>query len=165
MKSLFRLLMASVLLSTLVGSQANAALSHVESYKLNSSQTLTVTLNKGSSVWLKATVLDGVFASIFSQSASVGSLLGSLPGSSTTEGILGTLFKKRGSFTLAPTAGTTASVSIYGKTGSYSTKLTTLAAVPEPETYALLALGLVGLGVTAKRKKGREAQQNAQAVA
>lgn len=164
MKSLFRLLMASVLLSTLVGSQANAALSHVESYKLNSSQTLTVTLNQGSSVLLKATVLDGVFASIFSKNSSVGFVLLSLPGSNTTRALLGTLLNG-GSFSVTPTSGATATISLVGLTGRYSTNLTTLPAVPEPETYALLALGLVGLGVTAKRKKGREAQQNAQAVA
>lgn len=164
MKSLFRLLMASVLLSTLVGSQANAAVFHVENYKLNSSQRLTVTLNKWSSVLLTTTVLDGAFASAFSQSSSVGSVLVSLPGSSTTRALLGTLFEG-GSFSITPTSGATASISLVGLTGRYSTNLTTLSAVPEPETYALLALGLVGLGVTAKRKKGREARQNSRAMA
>lgn len=161
MKSLFRLLVASMLLSSLFGGNANAA---VTSVVLNSNQSLSVNLGKFSSVWMSVTVSNGVFSQLFSKTTSVGSLLASFPGSGTTAGVLGTLFKN-GSFTLSPVAGTTASINLYGITGSYSTKLTTLAAVPEPETYALLALGLVGLGVTAKRKKGREAQQNAQAVA
>jgi hypothetical protein len=161
MKSLFRLLMASVLLSTLVGSQANAALVQVDSYELNDSQTLTVTLSKGSSVWLKATVLDGVFASIFSQSASVGSVLFTLPGRSTTAGSLFTFFKS-GSFSVTPTSGATASISLVGLTGRYSTNLTTLSAVPEPETYALLALGIAGL-VLRRRRQDQQASLTAAA--
>lgn len=153
MKSLFRLLVASMLLSSLFGGNANAA---VTSVVLDSNQSLSVNLGKFTSVWLSVTVVDGAFKQIFSQTSSVGSLLGSLPGSSTTAGILGTLFKN-GSFTLAPTAGTTASVSIYGITGSYSTNLKTLAAVPEPETYALIAFGIAGLLLNRRRRNNAQA--------
>lgn len=153
MKSLFRLLVASMLLSSLFGGNANAA---VTSVVLNSNQSLSVNLGKFTSVWLSVTVVDGAFKQMFSQTSSVGSFLGSLPGSSTTAGILGTLFKS-GSFTLATTAGNTATVSIYGITGSYSTKLTTLAAVPEPETYALIAFGIAGLALSRRRQKNAQA--------
>ena len=160
MKSLFRLLVASMLLSTLFTGHANAA---VTSVVLKSNQSLTVTLGKLSSVLLSVKVIDGAFNQIFTKTTSVGSLLANWPGSKTTSGALFTWLSS-GSFTLTPTIGSKATVTLWGLTGTYTTKLTTLSPVPEPETYALLALGLVGLGVTAKRKKGREAQQNAQAL-
>lgn len=153
MKSLFRLLVASMLLSSLFGGNANAA---VTSVVLNSNQSLSVNLGKFSSVWMSVTVSNGVFSQLFSKTTSVGSLLASFPGSGTTAGVLGTLFKN-GSFTLSPVAGTTASINLYGITGSYSTKLTTLAAVPEPETYALIAFGIAGLALSRRRQKNAQA--------
>ena len=153
MKSLFRLLVASMLLSSLFGGNANAA---VTSVVLNSNQSLSVNLGSFSSVWMSVTVSNGVFSQLFSKTTSVGSLLANLPGSGTTAGVLGTLFKN-GSFTLSPVAGTTASINLYGITGSYSTKLTTLAAVPEPETYALIAFGIAGLALSRRRQKNAQA--------
>ena len=153
MKSLFRLLVASMLLSSLFGGNANAA---VTSVVLNSNQSLSVNLGSFSSVWMSVTVSNGVFSQLFSKTTSVGSLLASFPGSGTTAGVLGTLFKN-GSFTLSPVAGTTASINLYGITGSYSTKLTTLAAVPEPETYALIAFGIAGLALSRRRQKNAQA--------
>ena len=153
MKSLFRLLVASMLLSSLFGGNANAA---VTSVVLNSNQSLSVNLGSFSSVWMSVTVSNGVFSQLFTKTSSVGSLLASFPGSGSTVGVLGTLFKN-GSFSLTPTAGTTASINLYGITGSYSTQLTTLAAVPEPETYALIAFGIAGLVLSRRRQQSAQA--------
>lgn len=161
MKSLFRLLVASMLLSTLFTGHANAA---VTSVALKSNQSLTVTLGEFSSVLLSVNVIDGAFNQIFTKTDSVGSFLLNWPGSKTTLGALFTLFKS-GSFTLTPTIGSKATITLLGVTGTYSAKLTTLPAVPEPETYALLALGLLGLGVVKRRQFGQKSQPTALAAA
>ncbi len=54
-----------------------------------------------------------------------------------------------GTFSLSPTVKGLVSLNVTKSLGS-------VAVVPEPETYALLALGLVGLGVARQRKKARE---------
>jgi hypothetical protein len=59
-----------------------------------------------------------------------------------------------GSITLTPTAGS--SIVVDSTYFSSSMKNFTVAVVPEPETYALLVLGLIGLGVARQRKKARE---------
>lgn len=59
-----------------------------------------------------------------------------------------------GIITLIPTVGS--SITIDSAYISAGTTNYSVAAVPEPETYALLALGLVGLGVARQRKKARE---------
>jgi hypothetical protein len=66
-------------------------------------------------------------------------------------GVGGPSFSASSSFTLA--AGSYYYAVLGGKTGSYSLTSTAVAAVPEPETYAMLAAGLGIVGFVASRRR------------
>lgn len=80
-----------------------------------------------------------------------GSILGSLVDTTASSFDFGTL--GAGNYTFAVTGDVSSAWGLYSSDVGYAGAIATVAAVPEPETYALMLLGLAGMGAYARRRK------------
>lgn len=141
-KVIHKWMAAIALVGAVLAAPAQAATYSVDGSK---GQSLIVTLGAWSGIELAITTIGDKINKIFDVDDSITYQLTSSGTNSTLK-----LFSfTGGTFSLSPTVKGLVSLNVTKSLGS-------VAVVPEPETYALLALGLVGLGVARQRKKARE---------
>ena len=164
MKLIKQLVLGTALFSAAALGSAHAATVTVDGSK---GQSLLVTLSssfKNSVLSFTGTLLSGAFGDWEIATDSLGK---TLVKTNAAKGTLSVQLKQSGSaegvFTFTPVGGSVVKFDNFSSTkGSSSFQV---AVVPEPETYALLALGLLGLGVANRRKVGQKAQPTALAAA
>ena len=108
--------------------------------------------------WLNKLDIDVTGVSLFSGTSSVGQATGSLVGADYTPGYFSFGSLAAGAYTLAvaSTVGRDAGLwnAPVGYLGLLSTSRATVASpAPEPETYAMMLIGLVGIGAMVRRRK------------
>ena len=108
--------------------------------------------------WLNKLDIDVTGVSLFSGTSSVGQATGSLVGADYTPGYFSFGSLAAGAYTLAvaSTVGRDAGLwnAPVGYLGLLSASRATVASpAPEPETYAMMLIGLVGIGAMVRRRK------------